>query len=324
MGRLIKVGSWLVACTLVARGMLASRGKSRVGSAKQPLRPAARQNPTRRLVGESHAEQTPLQLEASEWKATVKRTAKEIKEDRVPFAAAGMAFYFFLAIFPALIALVGILGVADVDASSLIKSIRDTLPGGAGEALTQAVARANRPSEAASLTAAIVGIGVALWSASSGMVALQSGLNVAYDIPEDRKFIPKRAVALLLLLVTVLLGGVPSPFFTFGEATIYTVLGWVLTVLAVIVMFSLFYYLGPNRERPRLQWVSVGGIVGAVIWIIGSVAFGLYVSTFNNYGKTYGPLAGVIILILWLYLSSLSVLIGGELNAELEHEASVR
>jgi membrane protein len=304
--------------------MLASRGKSRVGSAKQPLRPAARQNPTRRLVGESHAEQTPLELEASEWKATVKRTAKEIKEDRVPFAAAGMAFYFFLAIFPALIALVGILGVADVDASSLIKSIRDTLPGGAGEALTQAVARANRPSEAASLTAAIVGIGVALWSASSGMVALQSGLNVAYDIPEDRKFIPKRAVALLLLLVTVLLGGVPSPFFTFGEATIYTVLGWVLTVLAVIVMFSLFYYLGPNRERPRWQWVSVGGIVGAVIWIIGSVAFGLYVSTFNNYGKTYGPLAGVIILILWLYLSSLSVLIGGELNAELEHEASVR
>jgi hypothetical protein len=138
------------------------------------------------------------------------------------------------------------------------------LPGGAGEALTEAVARANRPSEAASLTAAILGIAAALWSASSGMVALQSGLNVAYDVFEDRKIIGKRGIALLLLLITILLGGVPSPFFTFGEAVVFEVLGWVLTIAAVIVMFSLFYYLGPNRGRPRWQWVSVGGIVGAV------------------------------------------------------------
>jgi membrane protein len=278
-----------------------------------------------RAIGDEELDdQTPLELEASEWKATVKRSIREIKEDRVPFAAAGMAFYFFLAIFPALIALVGILGVADVDASALIQSIRDTLPGGAGEALTQAVARANNPSEAASLTAAILGIVVALWSASSGMVALQSGLNVAYDISEDRKLIGKRAMALLLLLIALLLGGVPSPFFTFGESTIYTLIGWVLTVMAVIVMFSLFYYLAPNRKRPTWQWVSVGGIVGAALWIVGSVVFAVYVSTFNNYGKTYGPLAGVIVLVFWLYLSSLSVLIGGELNAELEREASAR
>jgi membrane protein len=333
MGRLIKVASWIGARILVARAILASRGKStgrskefqlsRRGATGATNKASSRQPHSADRSGDQ-AEVTPLELEASEWKATIKRTVREIKEDRVPFAAAGMAYYFFLAIFPALIALVGILGVAEIDASGLIQSIRDTLPGGAGEALTQAVARANRPSEAASLTAAVLGIAAALWSASSGMVALQSGLNVAYDISEDRKMVGKRGMALVLLFVTILLGGVPSPFFTFGEATVFKVLGWVLTVAAVIGMFSLFYYLGPNRERPAWRWVSIGGIVGAALWIVGSLVFGLYVTTFNNYGKTYGPLGGVIVLVFWLYLSSLSVLIGGELNAELEREASAK
>jgi membrane protein len=276
--------------------------------------------PTQRAGGPGP--DTPLELEGRDWKSTVKRTVKEVRDDRVPFAAAGLAYYFFLAIFPALIALVGLLGVFDIRATDLIASLRSSLPAGAGQALTQAVARADNPSEAASWTAVVLGIAAALWSASSGMVALQSGLNVAYDVPTDRKFVAKRAVALVLLVTMLLLGGVPSPIFTFGESTVFVALGWVLTVVAVILMFSIFYYLAPNRERPSWQWVSVGGVVGAVLWIVASLLFGFYVEEFNDYGKTYGPLGGVIVLILWLFLSSLAVLVGGELNAELERQAS--
>ena len=264
---------------------------------------------------------TPLDLGASDWKSTAKRTLKEIKDDRITFAAAGMAYYFFLAVFPALIALVGIFGLVQVDASGIVESIRSSLPGGAGDALTQAIRNSDRPSESASLAAAIFGVSAALWSASSGFVALQSGLNIAYDVEQDRKFFGKRGVALLLILATGLLGGVPSPFFTFGDSMIFTVIGWALTTVAIVVLFSLFYYLGPNRPKPSWHWVSAGGVLGAMIWILGSVAFGVYISNFNNYDKTYGPLGGVIVLVLWLFLSSVAVLIGGELNAELERQA---
>ena len=264
---------------------------------------------------------TPLEIPPRGWKAMAKRALKEIKDDRVTFAAAAMAYYFFLAIFPALIAIVGIMGLADIDARGLVNTLRESLPGGAGVALTSAVANADRTSEAASLAATIGGIAVALWSASAGMAALQTGLNVAYDVPRERKFLKKRAIALLLLAATLFLGGVPSPIFTFGDSALFTVLGWVLTVVAVMVLFSIFYYLGPNRDKPTWHWVSAGGIFGVLLWIVVSLAFGFYISNFNNYGKTYGPLAGVIVLVLWLYLSSIAVLVGGELNAELERQA---
>ena len=266
---------------------------------------------------------SPLDLEPPDWKATLKRTLKEIKDDRVTLAAAGMAYYLFLSIFPALIAFVGIVGLVDADISGLIETVRGA-PGEAGVPLADAMQEANR--RGGSLLAAIAGIAVALWSASSGFVAMQGGLNIAYDVPRDRKFIGKRAVALLLVLATGVLGGVPSPIFTFGESTGFVILGWVLTVVAVILLFSIFYYFGPNRETPTWQWVSVGGLVGAALWIVASAGFGLYVSTLgeSSYARTYGALAGVVVLILWLFLSSLAILIGGELNAELERQSARR
>ena len=259
---------------------------------------------------------------ARDWKSTSKRTLKEIKDDRVTLIAAGMAYYFFLAIFPALIALVGILGLAHIDASGLIDSIQSALPGGAGTALTKAIQHADKPSKGASLIAAAGGILLALFSASSGMVAMQKGLSVAYDVAQDRKVLKARAMALVLLVAMLLLGGVPSPFFTWGESTAYTVMGYIVSIAAVVILFSVFYYLGPNRESPSWKWVSAGGILGTLLWIFASIALGIYVGNFNSYSKTYGPLAGVIVLILWLYLSSLAVLIGGELNAELERQAA--
>jgi membrane protein len=275
-------------------------------------------------TGEGASPDSPLDLEKSDWKATVKRTLKEIKTDRVTLVAAGMAYYFFLAIFPAFIALVGLMDLFNIDPSGLVETVRSTLPKGAGDVLADPLQRANESPQGSSVTAAITGIGLALWSASSGMIALQGGLNIAYDIKEDRKFLGKRGIGILLLLATAMFGGVPSPLFTFGDALIFTILGWVLTIVAVTVLFSLYYYLGPKRESPKWTWVSAGGVLGTLIWIAASVAFGVYVAEFGQYGKTYGPAAGVIVLILWLYLTSLSVLIGGELNAELERQAERR
>ncbi|HEY7874359.1 MAG TPA: YihY/virulence factor BrkB family protein [Actinomycetota bacterium] len=312
-----------------ALGLVARRFKARAGEPPPPTqthpsraRPVEHTQPPDRPAAGGPEPESPLDLEPQDWKATLKRTLKEIKGDRVTLTAAGMAYYFFLAIFPALIAFVGILDLVDVDADALIESIRSALPGGAGTALTAALE--NDQAETASLIAAVTGVLAALFSASSGMVALQKGLDVAYDIDEDRKFAGARGVALLLLLATVVLGGVPSPIFTFGESSVYTVLGWVLTVVAIVVLFSIYYYLSPKRDQPTWRWISVGGVVGAALWIVGSLAFGFYVTNFNNYGKTYGPLAGVVVLILWLYLSSLAVLIGGELNAELERQVRAK
>ena len=268
---------------------------------------------------------TPLELERSDWKEALKRTLKEIKADRVTLIAAGMAYYFFLAIFPAFIALIGILGLASIDTSELQSSIASALPGGSGDFILDALKRADSTTQTASVIAAISGSAIALWSASSGMVALQSGLNVAYDVPEDRKFVGKRAVALLLIIATGVLGGVPSPIFTFGESTTFAILGWVLTVVAVIVLFSIYYYLAPKREKPAWQWVSVGGVLGGVLWIVASLGFGWYANSgFANYNETYGPIGGVIVLIFWLYLSSIAILIGGEWNAEMERQAATR
>ena len=277
-----------------------------------------------RRSGGGGSPDTPLDLAAPDWKETVRRTLKEIKADRVTLIAAGMAYYLFLAIFPAIIAFTGILGLIDVDITKVVDKIQQNLPGGSGALLVDAVKGSQRASESTALGATLIGIGLALWSASSGFVALQKGLNVAYDVAEDRKFVGARGVALALVIATGLFGGVPSPIFVFGDSTFFTVLGWVLTVIAVILLFSIYYYLGPKREKPTWQWVSIGGIAGALIWIASSVAFGLYAGDPSRYAKTYGSIGAVIALIFWLFLTSVSILVGGELNAELERQAEKR
>jgi membrane protein len=335
MDGLVKFLARLFVLRIVIKRLREDRAKGNtrpMNASGAPTATAPRPSPSPRAGAEGVPSQTkggpgpesPLELEGSDWKATGKRTLAEIKEDRVTLAAAGMAYYFFLALFPALIAIIGIYDLTGFDSRGLIESIRGALPEGAGSFVTEALADAEKPSDGASLTAAIAGIALALWSASSGMVAMQSGLNIAYDVPADRKFIGKRGIALALILVTILLGAFPSPFFQFGEGAVFDVIAIVLSVVAVIVLFSLYYYLAPKRESPRWTWVSAGGIAGGGIWIIASLAFGYYVSEFGNYGKTYGAAAGIVVLIFWLFLTSISVLVGGELNAEIERQAERR
>ncbi len=293
--------------------------------------------------GERRPERPDLRdLDRRDWKQTLKRTIAEIKEDRVTITAAGLAYYWFLALFPAIIALIGLvslLGLSTGTVEQLVTTIERALPSGAAQVIADAVRNAS--SSSGSGIAAIVAIAIAVFSATAGMAALQTGLNVAYDVPEDRKFLAKRAMAVLLMIVMLVLGGIASALLVFGAqigdwmtanvpvATsvfvwAWNVVRWLLAIGVIMALFSALFFLAPNRDAPRWQWISPGGVVATTMWLAASLGFSFYVTKFGSYGETYGALAGVAILILWLFLTGLAVLVGGELNAELERQADLR
>src|SRR5215210_3321206 len=280
---------------------------------------------------------SPAGLDAPDWKESLKRAVKEFKADRGTLIAAGMGFYWFLAVFPALIAAVGVIGLlhlSDSLVANIQDAIRTTLPGNAADILANAVKDAGAKSRGSSVVATVIGLAIALWSASSGMVALQAGMDVAYDVEDERKLVKKRGLALLLIAAAGVLGGVASALIVFGKplgqglgipdstpfVVLWTVVRWVLGLGTLSVLFALFYYFGPNREKPHWAWSSPGGIVATVIWLLASLAFSFYVSSFSSYNETYGSFSGVVVLLLWLYLSAIAIVVGAELNAELERQ----
>jgi membrane protein len=294
-------------------------------------------------TGEGPGPDSPLELPPPDWKASIKRAAKEFKEDRATLTGAGMAFYWFLAVFPALVAAVGVLGLIDVTPTtvqSITRKITSAMPGGSGQLLVDAVRNSADQSGGASLLATLAGVAVALWSASAGMVGMQLGLDVAYDVESDRTFVKKRLVAFELLAAMLVLGGVATALIVFGAplgnalrdnlpfgsafVLLWTVVRWVLGLVALIGLFATIYYLGPNRDSPRWVWVSPGGILAAAIWLVASLGFSIYVASFGKYAQTYGALAGVVVLLFWLYLTALAIVLGGELNAELERQTAAR
>ena len=190
------------------------------------------------------------------------------------------------------------------------------------------------------LTALLVGIALALWSASSGMAATQVGLDVAYEVPKDRTFVKKRLVGFALLFAALVLGGIGMALFVFGEPVndyllehlplgdslgwVWTLGRWAITLVVVTLLFAVFYWIGPNRQPPNWKWLSPGGLLATALWLVASLGFSLYVSEFGgSYAETYGALVGVVVLILWLYLSALAVMVGAELNGELERQRAL-
>ena len=283
----------------------------------------------------------PTDLHGRNWRAILRRTWKEFQADNLTDWAAALTYYSILALFPALLVLVALLGlVGQQDTiNSLLDSLRTAGLGSAADniqgPLTDVV---NQKGGAGALFG--VGIAVALWSASGYIGAFMRASNAIYETQEGRPFWKLRplqvAVTLLmvLLLAVVLIGLVlTGPLAkAIGDAiglgstavTVYGIVKWPILIAIVMFMFAVLYYVAPNVKQPRMRWISPGGIVAVGLWLIASAAFGFYVSNFGSYNRTYGTLGGVITFLVWMWISNIAVLLGAEFDAELERERELR
>ena len=275
----------------------------------------------------------PTEIPAQGWKQIVKRGWKEAKADQVPLLAAGVAYYAFLAIFPALVAIVSIYGLfADpATITSQLESLTEALPGQARQVITDQVTAlaARRTALGIGL---IISILIALWSASGGISNMLTAITTAYDEEEKRGFIKKRLLSLALtvgaiLFMLIMLGIVavlpPLMNSIFGSGAlkwVFQILGWLVLMVIVMVVLGILYRIAPDRDAPKIKWVSVGAVVATVIWLLASIGFSIYSSTFGNYAKTYGVFAGIVVLLFWLWLTAYAILLGAEINAETEQQ----
>lgn len=287
-----------------------------------------------RLPG-GHAER-PTQIPPRGWWQVVRRALGESKADNVPMLAGGVAFFAFLALFPAIIAAVMLYGlVADpATAAAQVEAFAAGLPRDAQPIIRDQLAAVTSSSQGALGIGLVLALLAALWSASSGTTNLIRAVNIAYDERETRGFVTLRATALALtlgaivfvVLALALVAVVPVVLGRLPLGVVGTVLAQVLrwgALLAVVVVgLAVVYRFAPDRADPRFRWVSVGALLAALLWLLGSVAFSLYVDNFGKYNKTYGALAGVVVLMLWLFVTSYIVLLGAEINAESERQTA--
>ena len=282
------------------------------------------------------AAERPSEIPARGWFAILKRVRAEVRDDNVTLLAAGVAFYAMLALFPALIAVVTLYGLvaSPQQVAEQIGGFARNLPQGAGTLLTnqlQSIAGGSQRGLSIGLAASLLGV---LWSASSGVQALIKGLNLAYDEKETRGFLKLRALALVLTLGAIvvvivmlaLIAAFPAILARVGLGSAGELVAsygrWVLLALLVVTAVAVLYRYAPARRNPRWRWVSWGAVVALVVWLAASIGFSAYVENWGSYGKTYGALAAVIILLLWLWLSALAVLLGAELDAEIERQTA--
>ena len=276
----------------------------------------------------------PNDIPAKGWLQILKRGMAEAKADQVPLLAAGVAFFAFLAIFPALIALVSLYGFfADpAQIAAQVNSLAGALPDDVRTLLTEQITTLTSQKSTLGI-GAIVAILVALFSASGGMQNLMTAVNVAYDEEEKRSAIKKRLIALALTLAAIVFMVIVLGLVAVLPPLLERLLGgggfaywllligrFVLLALLVAVALAVLYRVAPDRDAPKIRWVQIGAVMATVLWLIASVGFSLYVNVLGNYAKTYGALAGIVVLLFWLWITAYAVLLGAEINAETEQQ----
>jgi membrane protein len=282
------------------------------------------------------APDTPTDLPKRSWMDTLKRTFREFKEDNLTDWAAALTYYAVLSIFPALIALISIVGLV-ADPATVTRVLTDTIsqlgPSTAVETFKGPIEDITSNSSAAGL-GLILGLAGALWTASGYVGAFMRASNAIYEIEEGRPFYKLRPLQIFvtlileLMLAIVVLGLIVSgPLATaIGNAvgvgdtalTIFNIAKWPVLLVIVAVMLAVLYYSAPNAKLPGFKWISPGSVLAVAVWILASAAFAFYVANFGSYDKTYGTLGGVITFLVWMWITNIAVLLGAELNAELE------
>jgi membrane protein len=283
---------------------------------------------------------TPSELDKGGIWAAIKRSVREFKEDDLTDWAAALTYYGILAIFPAILALVSILGLMGSGTTqTLIDNLGQVAPGPAQDIFTSAIENLQKNQGAAGIMV-IVGFALAIWSASSYVAAFMRASNSIYEVEEGRpiwKSLPTRVGTTLVLLVllsltavgVVLSGGLAEQVGKVigvdkAVVDVWNIAKWPVLIGLVSLMFAILYYAAPNVKHPKFQWVSPGGVVAVILWIAASAAFAFYVASFASYNKTYGSLGGVIVFLTWLWISNIAVLFGAELNAELERGRQIK
>ncbi|MFD2237754.1 YihY/virulence factor BrkB family protein [Aureimonas populi] len=277
----------------------------------------------------------PSEMTARGWKDILLRTYSEFNDDRLMLVAAGLTFYVLLAIFPAISALVSIYGIfADpATVSEHLDVLDGVVPGGGMDILAETMSRLAAQGRTTLGFGLVFGLGIALWSANAGMKSLFDALNIVYGETEKRSFVKLTLISLLftlstLIFIIVALGAVvvlPVALNFFGLGVVeewLLLLRWPILLVVVSVGISIIFRYGPSREKAKWRWVNWGSALAALLWVIVSILFSWYVENFGSYDETYGSLGAAVGFMTWIWISSMVILLGAELNAELEHQTA--
>lgn len=287
-------------------------------------------------TGRGRSARSPITIPASGWKDIPGRTYTQIGDDRLLAVAAGAAFYMLLALFPALTALVSLYGLVADPAmiNNHLSLLQGVMPDEAIAIITEQITRLTQASPGALGIGFFLGLALALWSANAGMKAIIDALNVVYDEREKRGFVRLSLVALSFTLggivfIIVALGSVvilPLALAWFGfesrSAELLAMVRWPALFIVVMIALAVLYRYGPSRIPARWQWLSVGSVLASLAWLAISALFSWYLANFGHYDATYGSLGAAIGLMTWLWLSVMVILLGAELNAEIEHQTA--
>jgi membrane protein len=281
--------------------------------------------------------ESPIEIRPAGWKEILLRTYQQINEDRLLAIAAGVVFYGLLALFPAITALVSSYGLF-ADASTISDNLRTLavmLPEGTFVIVQDQIARVLAKGGGTLSFTFLFGLVLAFWSANAGMKAIMDALNVVYDEEETRSFFKLNIVSLTLTIaalaaILIMAGAVIAvplalQYIGVGEQGVMLLKfgRWPLLVLLLLFALAILYRFGPSRKAPRWQWLSVGAMTASILWLAGSSLLSWYLANFGNYNATYGALGAVIGLMMWFWMSAIIVLVGAELNSEIEHQAVV-